>query len=401
MKLSSGYPYSLIKNGLPYSYPRLEKDIKTDVLVLGGGISGALAAHYLVQEGIDCTLIDARTIGLGSTCASTSLLQYEIDITLHQLIHMIGVRAAVRSYKLGEAAISKLETLAHKTGLNEFEPKKSLYSAAYKKDIDFLKKEFDARTKYGFQVRYLEQPAVRKEFGFHSYGGILSETAATIDSYLFTHSLLRFNLGKGLSVYDRTPATTIKHNRSNVQIKTANRFTITAKKLVYATGYEVVNFISKPIVKLATTYAIASESFNSPQKFGQSDVVIWNTGNPYLYMRTTKDNRIIIGGRDEEFFSHIKREKLIPHKTKLLQNDFKKMFPHIPLKAEFGWAGVFGSTKDGLPYIGAYKKIPNSFFALGFGGNGITFSQVAGEIIARLIKGKKSKDAELFSFDRK
>src|SRR4026207_2513859 len=119
MKLSSGYPYSLIKNGLPYSYPKLEKDIRTDVLILGGGISGALTAHYLVQEGIDSTLIDARTIGLGSTCASTSLLQYVIDTALHRLIQMIGTKAAVRSYKLGESAISKLETLAERTGMND------------------------------------------------------------------------------------------------------------------------------------------------------------------------------------------------------------------------------------------------------------------------------------------
>ena len=400
MKLSSGYPYSLIKNGLPYSYPKLEKDIKTDVLILGGGISGALTAHYLVQEGIDCTLIDARTIGLGSTCASTSLLQYEIDTGLHQLIKMIGAKAAVRSYKLGESAILKLEALAQKTGMKDFDRKKSLYSAAYKKDIDFLKKEFEARKKYGFKVTYLDESAVQKEFDFKSHGGILSEIAATIDSYLFTHSLLQFNLRKGLKVYDRTLASTIKHDKHNVQIKTRDKFVITAKKLVYATGYEVVNFISKPIVKLVSTYAIASESLNSPRKFGKNDAVIWTTAKPYLYMRTTKDNRVILGGRDEEFFSHIKMDKLIPHKTKQLQNDFKKMFPLIPFKAEFSWAGVFGSTKDGLPYIGAYKKLSNSFFALGFGGNGITFSQVSGEIIASLIKGKKNKDVELFSFER-
>src|SRR5215207_5268316 len=103
MKLSSGYPYSLIKNGLPYFYPKLDKNIKTGVLILGGGISGALTAHYLVREGIDCTVIDARTIGLGSTCASSSLLQYEIDTPLHQLIKMVGAKAAVRSYKLGES----------------------------------------------------------------------------------------------------------------------------------------------------------------------------------------------------------------------------------------------------------------------------------------------------------
>ena len=400
MKLSSGYPYSLIKNGLPYSYPKLERNIKTDVLVLGGGISGALTAHYLVKEGIDCALIDARTIGLGSTSASTSLLQYEIDTPLHQLIAMRGTRAAIRSYKLCESAILKLEALAERTGMKDFDRKKSLYSAAYKKDIDFLKTEFEARKSNGFKVKYLDESAVLREFGFHSHGGILSDVAATIDSYLFTHSLLQCNLEKGLKVYDRTPAASIRHNRNNVQVKTQDKAIITAKKLVYATGYEVVNFISKPIVKLTSTYAIASESFNSPQKFGKNDAVIWNTASPYLYMRTTKDNRIIIGGRDEEFFTHIKRDKLIRGKTKQLRNDFKKMFPSIPFKTEFSWAGVFGSTKDGLPYIGAYKHLPNSFFALGFGGNGITFSQVAGEIIASIIKGRKNKDVELFSFDR-
>src|SRR5678816_944207 len=145
MKLSSGYPLSLIKHGLPFSYPKLERDIKTDVLVLGGGISGALTAHYLIGEGIDCTLIDARTIGLGSTCASTSLLQYEIDTPLHELIKIVGEKNAVRSYKLGVSAITKLSELATRAGMKDFEIKKSLYYAAHKKDIPFLKTEFETR----------------------------------------------------------------------------------------------------------------------------------------------------------------------------------------------------------------------------------------------------------------
>jgi glycine/D-amino acid oxidase-like deaminating enzyme len=400
MKLSSGYPLSLIKNGLLFSYPKLERDIKTDVLVLGGGISGALAAHYLIQEGIDCTLIDARTIGLGSTCASTSLLQYEIDTPLHQLIKMVGEKNAVRSYKLGTSAIAKLAALAAKIKMRDFELKKSLYNAAYQKDIPYLKKEFESRKKYGFRVKWLEEDQVFKEFGFSSPGGILSDVAATTDAYVLTHRLLQYNINKGLKVYDRTQVVHIKHDLRNVHLKTQEKFIITAKKLVYATGYEVVDFISKPIVKLTSTYAIASEAFNSPIKLGKTDAVIWNTAKPYLYLRSTTDNRIIIGGRDEEFFSHFKRDKLIPQKTKKLQKDFKKIFPSVPFKTEFSWAGIFGSTKDGLPYIGEYKNLPNSFFALGFGGNGITFSQVAGEIIATLIKGKKNKDANIFSLER-
>lgn len=400
MKLSSGYPYSLIRHGLPFSYPKLEKNINTEVLILGGGISGALTAYYLVQEGIDCVLIDARTIGLGSTCASTALLQYEIDTPLHELIKMKGEKAAVRSYKLCEAAVFKLEKLAEKIGFAEFETQKSLYYAAYKKDIGFLKKEFEVRKEHGFKVRWLDEKKIDKQFGFKSYGGILSGVAAVVDSYMFTHQLLQYNLKRGLKVFDRTFADKITHSRNSVKIKTKEKFIIKAKKIVYATGYEVVDFISKPIVKLTSTYAVASESSNTPQKFSKHDTVFWNTAKPYLYLRTTKDNRIIIGGRDEEFFSHIKRESLIPNKTKQLKNDFKKMFPRIPFKPEFSWAGVFGSTKDGLPYIGEYKKMPNSYFALGFGGNGITFSQVAGEMIADLVKGKKNKDAELFSFER-
>jgi glycine/D-amino acid oxidase-like deaminating enzyme len=143
--------------------------------------------------------------------------------------------------------------------------------------------------------------------GFSSPGGILSEVAATADAYVLTHQLLQYNIGKGLKVYDRTPVVSIKHNRRNVQLKTQEKFVITAKRLVYATGYEVVDFISKPIVKLTSTYAIASEAFNSPVKLGKTNAVIWNTAKPYLYLRTTNDNRIIIGGRDEEFFSHFKR----------------------------------------------------------------------------------------------
>ena len=400
MKLSSGYPLSLIKNGLLFSYPKLERDIKTDVLVLGGGISGALTAHYLIQEGISCTLIDARSIGLGSTCASTSLLQYEIDTPLHQLIKMVGEKNAVRSYKLGASAITKLSGLSVKIRMKDFEMKKSLYYAAYKKDIPFLKKELEARKKYGFKVKWLDEDHVLEQFGFSCPGGILSDVAAATDTYLLTHHLLQYDIKKGLIVYDRTPAVSIKHNRFDVQLKTQEKFTITTKKLVYATGYEVVDFISKPIVKLTSTYAISSEAFNSPIKLGKSDALIWNTAKPYLYLRPTNDNRIIVGGRDEEFFSHNKRDKFIPRKSIQLQKDFKKIFPSIPFKTEFRWAGTFGSTKDGLPYIGTYRNLTNSFFALGFGGNGITFSQVAGEIIASLIKGRKNKDAKVFSFER-
>ena len=400
MNLKSGFPFWLIKNGLPFNYPKLEKNIKTDVVVMGAGISGALVAWQLTQNNIPCVVVDARTVGLGSTCASTSLLQYEIDEPLSRLQFKAGYSNAIRAYQLCKDSIETLGQIAEKIGVNEFEFKPSLYYAAYKKDVSFLKDEFEIRKKNGFKVQWLDQKNILDQFGFDAPAAIFSKHGAQTNAYAFTHCLHQHAIKKGLQVYDRTNIESIHHGRKKVILKTDEGNIITAKKMVYATGYEVVNYISKKIVKLTSTYATISEHSNSKDLLWNKNAMIWNTADPYLYMRTTNDNRIVIGGRDEDYYSPVKRDKLVDKKAKQLQGDFNKLFPGIPFLPEFNWCGTFGSTEDGLPFIGTYSGLPNSFFALGFGGNGITFSQIAAEIITDLIMGKKNMDAEIFSFDR-
>jgi glycine/D-amino acid oxidase-like deaminating enzyme len=85
MNLHTPYPYWLLKNGLLFEYPPLSHSLKVDFLVMGGGITGALTAWYLAKAGVSVAVVDRRHIGMGSTCASTALLQYEIDVPMHQL----------------------------------------------------------------------------------------------------------------------------------------------------------------------------------------------------------------------------------------------------------------------------------------------------------------------------
>jgi len=367
---------------------------------MGGGISGALVAWQLAVHGIDCVVVDARSIGLGSTCASTALLQYEIDTPLTELQHKVGLNQAVRSYHLCRQAILELGDIAKNIGFTDFEYKQSLYYAAYKKDTSFIKEEFAMRKKHGFKVSLLEGSAIENNFGFSAPAAILSKDGAHTNAYLFAHHLLQASKKKGVQVYDRTNITGIQHQQKKVLLTTETGHTLTAKRLVYATGYEAVNYISKPIVKLSSTFATITEHLETVGPYWNKDVLIWNTADPYLYMRTTKDNRILVGGRDEDFYNPARRDKLVVPKAKQLTADFQKLFPGIPFKSEFNWAGTFGATKDGLPFIGKYKPLPNSFFALGFGGNGITFSQVAANIICDGILGKTNSDATIFSFDR-
>ena len=400
MNLTTGYPYALITNGLPATYPKLEKSIKTDVVIIGGGISGALTAYYLTNAGIECIVVDGRTIGLGSTCGNTSLLQYELDKPLSTLSEQIGIKDAEYVYKLSSRSIDTLESIITKIKFNHFERQESLFFAAQSKDVLLLEAEFNYRRKAGFDVEWLTENNIKKQFGLNAPSAILSTQGATTDAYLLTHALLQYSQKKGLKVFDRTRVTEVNYYPRSVKLNTANECTISARNIVNATGYEVTEFIDQKIINLSSTYAIASEHLSDESLPWKRKALLWNTADPYLYMRLTADHRMIIGGRDEEFHSARKRDALIRRKTALLKKDFERLFPGVEFVPEFSWTGVFGSTKDALPFIGIYPKTPHTYYALGFGGNGITFSVIAAEMIRDMLLGKKNKRQELFSFSR-
>lgn len=400
MNLITGYPYWLINNGLQESYPKLDKSLETDIVIIGGGISGALTAYYLTNAGLNCVVIDSRTIGLGSTCASTALLQYELDTPLSQLSKQIGFKSAARAYQLCSDSIDTIQRICKKLNFDLFEKQKSLLFAANKVHKELIETEFSFRQKAGFDVELLSEMDIQEQFGFKAPNGILSAQGGSIDAYMFVYALLKASTEKGLSVYDRTTISNIEYFKTGVKLKTDKGHQITARKIVNASGYEITEFIDKKIVELHSSYALASEHIQTPIPAWKGKTLLSNTADPYLYMRLSHDNRIILGGRDEPFYNPTKRDKLINAKAVLLVKDFSKIFPKIELIPEFIWTGTFGTTEDSLPYIGTYNKTPHTYYALGFGGNGITFSVIAAEIIRDMILGKSNKDASLFAFNR-
>jgi len=127
---------------------------------------------------------------------------------------------------------------------------------------------------------------------------------------------------------------------------------------------------------------------------------MWETARPYFYLRSTHDGRAIIGGEDTEYSDDHERDGLVERKVEKLQERFQKAFPAIPFDLEYAWAGTFAETKDGLAYIGETPELSHAYFALGYGGNGITFSAIAARIIADLYLGRKNAGASIFRFDR-
>ena len=399
MKLRSYEAFWLLKNGLMNSYPSLQEDIKCDVVVVGAGVTGALISHTLHIAGYNTVVIDKRDVAAGSSSATTSMLQYEIDTPMIDLARMIGEEGAVISYKAGVESLQVLEELVRKENVDGgFRLKKSLQVSHSKENIEKLKEEYHYREKHGFNVEWLTSEEIKERYKMISYDGILSAEGASIDAYKFTHELFQKNQNRGLRIYDNTEIKKITYGDS-VVIKTKNGSKIVCKKIVFCSGFETLKMFKEKYADIVTTFATVSEQ-NPEMHEVLNDMLIWETGMPYIYMRTTDDNRLLVGGEDIPFKYNGVSDRLKRKKVEKLIKKTESLLPELDFIEDYRWAGAFGQTKDGLPYIGEHPEYKNAIFVLGFGGNGITFSAQGMNLVLKALAGEFDPLLYLYRFNR-
>lgn len=128
--------------------------------------------------------------------------------------------------------------------------------------------------------------------------------------------------------------------------------------------------------------------------------MIWETRRPYLYFRTAKDHRIIAGGEDE-YISNVEEDQdVIFEKTEKIRKQIEQVFPHLKLNITHRWNALFGTSKDGLPFIGKDPKLKNRYYLLGYEGNGTCYSMAGANILADLIEGKTNPYSDVVAINR-
>lgn len=401
MDLHSGLAYWIIKNELFNYFHPLEKDHQTDVAIIGSGITGSLIAHELCKAGIPCSVFDKRTIATGSTAASTAQLQYEIDIPLSEMSKILGEDFASRAYHACLQSIEDVGKVLKEAKVNaDYMPLSSIWLASFKKDVKLLEDEYEIRLKHGLPVEFLPEKEVWNQHKIKAPGALKNKEAAQMDCYAAATGLLNHHLKKKeLELFSHTEILEWMEEKNGYKLRTKEGHIIRCKYVVIAAGFEAGQFLPKKVMNLLSTYALVSQPVH-PSELWPERSLIWETKEPYFYMRTTLDNRIMIGGEDEEFQNPVKRDNLLRNKIKKLEKQFRKIYPDIPFEVDMAWCGTFSSTTDGLPYIGTWPGKDRMYFALGYGGNGITFSMIAAQIIANELSGKKDDRAEVFAFDR-
>ncbi len=400
MDLTSPHAFWLLRNGIGDVRPPLPGDARCDVLILGAGITGALIADAMTAAGLSVVAIDRRHPCHGSTSASTALLQYEIDRHLSDLIETIGRERAVAAYRACRDGVEAIARLAGELGAEDlqFKRRPSLYLASKYRHVRALRKEAEARREAGLSCEFLTEKEVRN-LGFDAPAALWSSTGGEVDPWRLAHALLARSAGRDFALYGRTEALSCSPGSNGLEI-TTDRGVIRAKHLIVATGYETERFLPEKVSRLHSTFALVTEPVASFAGWPER-CLIWESARPYLYLRTTGDDRVLVGGMDRRFRNPALRDALVPKIAGKLLGQARKFFPSIPMEPAYSWAGTFAETEDGLAYIGAHPRSdPRIHFALGFGGNGITYSAIAAEILTAKVLGREHPYGETFSFER-
>lgn len=378
---------------------RMPRSIDSDVVIVGAGITGAFLAERLTRMGLGVVVIDRHAPATGSTAASTAMLLWELDASLLELEQQLGAEAAGVIALHCRRQVEEIGGLVEALGIDcGFAFRPSLYLAGDKLDAVDLHEEHRLRAHVGIEGAYLGSADLAAR-GVAGEGALLYPGSARVDPMKLARGLLAAAIARGAVVV--SPATAMVYDTlsNGVVVETREGDVVRARTLVLANGYEMPEFVPAERHRIIRTWALATKPMPSPAWC--DDALMWEASDPYLYMRSTVDGRVIVGGADEEDVSGAQAKAMTESKTSRLLIAAAGRCPAVGgATAEFAWSGAFGVTRDSLPFIGPTPGRPGCLAAFGYGGNGITFSALAAEMIAAGVAGRSHPMAAKCALDR-
>ena len=357
-------------------------------------------AHALADGKRSVLVADRRQPVHGSTLASTAMIQHEIDIPLHKLADMIGEEKAQRAWRRSARAVEQLTRIVSDIGIScGFERKKTLFLAGDAYGQRALRKEVEARHAAGIAADFLDSGELSSAFSIDRTAAILSDISASGNPAQMAAGILRAAAGRGVEIASPLEITDMRSTPQGVFLATAEGALLSARHAVFCSGYEFLQAVANKDHQIISTWALATPPATElPGWLG--DCIVWEGADPYLYFRRTRDGRLIAGGEDEESEDAYASPQKLKSKTRTIRRKLEALLGISLPEPDHVWAAPFGTTRTGLPLIGRVPGHENVFAVMGFGGNGITFSQIAAEIVSADIAGHGDADADLFALSR-
>ena len=352
------------------SFEALKGDIKTDVLIIGGGISGVLCAYELKNRGIDCVLVEAAQICSGITKNTTAKITSQHGFIYDKITKKFGAENAQKYLQANENAVRKYARLCKDIDCDFQNKDNIVYCVDNFKKVE---KEIKALENIGYKA----QLEYKLPVPIGIAGAVRFKNQAQFNPLKFVSHIV-----KNLKIYENTKVIEIRDNKA-----ITDKGTISAEKFIVATHFPFMNKYGAYFMKMYQhrSYVIAID------RNVNLDGMYVDESKTGMSFRNA-ENLLLIGGGD--------------HRTGKQGGSYneircftQKYYPQN--KEVYHWATQDCMTLDNVPYIGKYSKsLDNVYVATGFNKWGMTTSMVASEILSDLIEEKKNDYTELFSPQR-
>lgn len=351
-------------------FDNLQGDIKTDVLIIGGGMCGILCAYLLKQAGVDYVLTEADSICAGITNGTTAKITFQHGLIYDKIIKKYGTHRAGQYYESQKKALEMFKTLAQNTDCDFRECNSFVYSLT---DEAIIEKEVLAMNKIGCKAEFCKTT----ELPFSVAGAVKVSNQAN-----FNPLKLAYAISKDLNIYENTKVLELKPH-----IAVTNRGTIKASKIIVATHFPFINKHGGYFIKMYQHRSYVTGLKNATLV---RDMYV-DEAKDGLSFRSYGDILLLGGG------SH--RTGGTGGNWAELERVAGKYYPKATEVCR--WATQDCMTLDSIPYIGEYSKSTDDLYvATGFNKWGMTSSMVSAMILTDLVQGKKNEFADVYSPSR-
>ena len=382
---------------------KLNRDISTDVVIVGGGIAGMTTAYLLTRAGKKVAVVDDGNVGSGETGRTTAHITHALDDRYYHIEKVHGKRGARIAAASHTAAIDLIEAIVREEGIGcDFQRLDGYLFLDPTDKKKSLEDELEATHRAGIVGTELVDRAPLRSFDTGPC--IRFPDQAQFQPLKYLAGVASAVIRKGGQIYTGTHAQDVM----STGVKTTEGHRVAAKKVVVTTNAPIVDRISKIYDKQIAyrTYAIGARI----RKGAVPKALYWDTGNqkskntvpPYHYVRVQElEGRdydlLIVGGEDHETGNASDMDK----RYSTLESWAKRRFPIEDI--EYRWSGQVLESKDSMAFIGRNPKDKrrNIFIATGDSGNGITHGTIAGIILSDLVLGKRNEWAKLYDPARK
>ena len=384
-------------------YPRLRGALTSDVVIVGGGLTGCATAYACALAGIKTLVIEADRVGRGSAGRSAGLLLPDPGPPFREIERAHGLRAARTVFESWRRASLEAAALLRRLNIKcGLEPVTPLIVAA-REDDKVLRREFDARSKAGVGGTWLTRKLLANLTAPEAQAAIRMRDAFSLDPYRACLGLSAAAASRGAVICERSHVKKIKFSRRHVDVF-ADGAQVRASTVIVTTGTATMEIRQlRRHFKRRESYLVLTEPMPAAirKQLGSRDTTFSDTRRPHHRVRFTADDRIIVVGATQDETPERKRPPILVQRTGQLMYELLTMFPAISgLMPEYGWDVLSGETADGLMYIGPHRNYPHHLFALGGGGDSVTGAFLAARILVRALQDAAEKEDAVWAFTR-